>query len=90
MPGLTRCFGNDKMTETVTLNTNAAALYVGLSASTLAKMRLTGNSPRFLKLGRRVAYRRVDLDEWLETRVARDTTDANIRLPKSLTGQQLR
>jgi hypothetical protein len=41
----------------------------------------------FLKLGRRVLYRRIDLDAWLESRVARDTSDADARLPKSLTGQ---
>ena len=76
------------MTEAVgVLDANAAARYLGLSASTLAKMRLTGSSPKFLKLGRRVVYRRIDLDTWLESRVARDTSDAEARLPKSLTGE---
>jgi excisionase family DNA binding protein len=70
------------------LNAIKAAQYVGLSASTLAKMRLSGNSPAFLKLGRRVLYRRSDLDEWLESRIARDTSDADARLPRSLTGQR--
>jgi predicted DNA-binding transcriptional regulator AlpA len=69
------------------LDAPSAARYVGLSPSTLAKMRLSGNSPVFLKLGRRVLYRRIDLDAWLESRVARDTSDADARLPKSLTGQ---
>jgi excisionase family DNA binding protein len=70
------------------LDADAAARYMGLSASTLAKMRLSGNSPAFLKLGRRVLYRRVDLDAWLESRIARNTSDADARLPKSLTGQK--
>ena len=70
------------------LDAVAAARYMGLSASTLAKMRLSGNSPAFLKLGRRVLYRRVDLDAWLESRTARNTSDADARLPKSLTGQR--
>jgi excisionase family DNA binding protein len=72
------------------LNAIAAARYLGLSPSTLAKMRLSGNSPAFLKLGRRVLYRRVDLDRWLESRIARNTSDADARLPKSLTTGQLR
>jgi predicted DNA-binding transcriptional regulator AlpA len=74
--------------KTDALNTVAAARFLGLSPSTLAKMRLSGNSPRFLKLGRRVLYRRVDLESWLESRLARNTSDADARLPKSLTGHQ--
>jgi excisionase family DNA binding protein len=70
------------------LDAPAAARYTGLSASTLAKMRLSGNSPAFLKLGRRVLYRRTDLDQWLDSRIAHNTSDADSRLPKSLTGQK--
>jgi predicted DNA-binding transcriptional regulator AlpA len=67
---------------------SVAALLVGLSQSTLAKLRLNGNGPVYCKLGRRVIYRREDLEAWLESRIARDTSDADTRLPKSLTGQQ--
>jgi excisionase family DNA binding protein len=88
LPGLVRPFRSNVMAEGPdVLDANTAARYMGLSASTLAKMRLSGNSPAFLKLGRRVLYRRVDLDAWLESRVARNTSDADARLPKSLTGQ---
>ena len=65
-----------------------AARFLGLSQSTLAKLRLSGNGPIYCKLGRRVVYRREDLAAWLESRVAHNTTDADARLPKSLTGQQ--
>lgn len=68
------------------MDTKAAAGYVGLSVSTLAKLRLSGNGPAYCKLGRRVVYRREDLDAWLESRVVRNTSDADARLPKSLTG----
>jgi excisionase family DNA binding protein len=86
---MTRRFRNDDMTDSISvLDANAAARYLGLSASTLAKMRLSGNTPAFLKLGRRVLYRRVDLEAWLESRVAHNTSDADARLPKSLTVQQ--
>jgi hypothetical protein len=54
----------------------------------LDRLRLSGNGPVYCKLGRRVVYRREDLYAWLESRVARDTSDADARLPKSLTGQQ--
>jgi hypothetical protein len=35
-----------------------AARFVGLSESTLAKLRLNGNGPVYCKLGRRVVYPR--------------------------------
>lgn len=62
-----------------------AARYVGLSESTLAKLRLNGNGPTYCKLGRRVVYRPADLDEWLQSRTARDTSDADARFLKALT-----
>jgi hypothetical protein len=61
-----------------------AARFLTLSPSTLAKLRLDGNGPVYCKLGRRVVYRRDDLAAWLETRTARDTSDAESRLPRSL------
>lgn len=42
----------------------AAAAYLGLSASTLAIMRSRGTGPRFIKRGR-VFYFKEDLDSWL-------------------------
>jgi excisionase family DNA binding protein len=65
-----------------------AAQLLGLSESTLAKLRLNGNGPAYCKLGRRVVYRRQDLEAWLESRVATDTSDAETRLPQTLTGRQ--
>lgn len=62
-----------------------AAKLVGLSESTLAKLRLNGNGPVFCKLGRRVVYRLADLEQWLQSRTARDTSDANARFLKALT-----
>jgi predicted DNA-binding transcriptional regulator AlpA len=63
----------------------AAAKLVGLSESTLAKLRLNGNGPTYCKLGRRVVYRPADLETWLQSRTARDTTDADARFLKALT-----
>ena len=64
-----------------------AARIVGLSESTLAKLRLNGNGPVYCKLGRRVVYRPVDLDQWLQSRTARDTSDADARFLKALDGR---
>ena len=60
------------------MRTPEAAKYVALAESTLTKMRLKtdGSGPPFVKLGSRaVAYRKADLDRWLEARVRRSTSD---------------
>jgi predicted DNA-binding transcriptional regulator AlpA len=45
-----------------------AAHFLGLSKSTLDKLRLTGGGPAYLRLGRRVVYDPQDLDEWVVSR----------------------
>ena len=55
--------------------TPAAAAYVGLSARTLEKFRITGGGPQFLKPNRRVVYDRDDLDSWLDGKRRRSTSD---------------
>jgi len=67
------------------ITAKTAAHYVGLSESTLSKLRLNGNGPVYCKLGRRVVYRPEDLDHWLQSRIARDTSDADARFLKALT-----
>lgn len=62
-----------------------AARFVGLSESTLAKLRLNGNGPVYCKLGRRVVYRLADLEQWLQSRATCDTCDADARFLKALT-----
>jgi hypothetical protein len=57
------------------LSTESAATYVGLSTSSLNKLRMGGDGPSFLKLGRRVVYDMRDLDAWLNTRRRRSTCD---------------
>jgi predicted DNA-binding transcriptional regulator AlpA len=68
----------------------AAAKFVGLSESTLAKLRLNGNGPTYCKLGRRVVYRPADLESWLQSRTTRDTTDADASFLKALTAAHSR
>jgi predicted DNA-binding transcriptional regulator AlpA len=58
------------------LRTPQAAEYVGLSASTLEKFRLTGNGPPYQKAGSKVVvYRPEDLDAWLNSHRRRSTSD---------------
>ena len=71
------------------VSTKIAARLVGLSESTLAKLRLTGNGPVYCKLGRRVVYRPSDLEQWLQSRTTRDTSDADARFLKALTRERL-
>jgi predicted DNA-binding transcriptional regulator AlpA len=73
----------------ITLTASEAARALGLAPSTLAKLRLSGNGPVYCKLGRRVVYRCQDLEAWLESRIARNTSDADARLPKRLAGTLL-
>lgn len=52
-----------------------AAHYLGISASTLSKLRVFGGGPKFHKLGRRVVYDSSDLDDWFAARQRSSTSD---------------
>lgn len=59
------------------LTAKQASEYVGLSASTLAKMRMIGSGPSYHKLGRRVVYNISDIDAWLaRRRIATEHSEA--------------
>ena len=56
--------------------TPAAAEYLGgLSPRTLAKWRISGRGPRFIRLGNAVVYDQRDLDEFLAAGARRSTSD---------------
>ena len=55
-------------------DTEFAARYLGLSASTLNKARVYGNGPKYVKLGKSVRYRLADLDDWIASRVVSSTS----------------
>jgi predicted DNA-binding transcriptional regulator AlpA len=62
------------------LRTPEAGEYLGLSASTLEKMRLTGTGPEFVRLGERaVGYDVASLDAWLEGKRRLSTSDRGAR-----------
>ncbi len=54
---------------------DSAAAYIGLSVQRLAKLRLEGGGPKFVKVGRSVLYRREDLDTFLQSRIRKSTSD---------------
>ena len=64
------------MTEdTNFLDTQQAARFLGLSAKTLARYRVTGDGPVFHRFGNRIRYRRAALDAWADARERVSTVD---------------
>lgn len=57
------------------LRTPKAAVYCGLSKSTLDKLRLYGDGPPYSKIGRAVIYRKADLDSWLSANKHSSTSE---------------
>ena len=55
------------------LDTGQAAAYLAVSQNTLEIWRCTKRyAIPYVKIGRKVRYRRTDLDEWLEARTRRE------------------
>lgn len=57
-----------------------AAKALGVSTSTLAKWRLSGEGPTFLKLGARIAYDPEHLRSWVRGRVRASTSDLGSKI----------
>jgi excisionase family DNA binding protein len=53
------------MTNEKYLTPSEAASYLRTSKSTLAKRRMKGSGPVFVRIGRAVRYRLSDLDTWI-------------------------
>lgn len=52
------------------MNSDQAAIYIGVgSRRTLESMRWKGTGPKYVKIGRLVRYRKMDLDAYIEARV---------------------
>ncbi len=47
------------------LTTKEAATYLGMSEDFLKRARITGKGPLFVKIGRKVGYRPIDLDNFM-------------------------
>lgn len=57
------------------LNVTEAAASLALSPKTLANWRVSGGGPRFCKIGGRIAYRKADLQAFLEANLKVSTSD---------------
>jgi excisionase family DNA binding protein len=63
------------------LKPKAAAEFLNLGQSTLAKLRASGEGPPFRKLGRSVRYSREDLQAWADAHV-RQTVSSESGRPR--------
>ena len=68
--------------DTELLNTPQAAKYLGVSTHALVKWRITGYGPKFCQLGRRILYRRKEIDDWISGKIRRSTSDVANREAK--------
>lgn len=57
------------------ISTAEVADRLGVSASYLNKLRITGGGPTFVKIGARVGYDQQDLSAWIESQKRRSTPD---------------
>lgn len=64
------------MTELPAIATpTETAAFLRIGRSTLAKMRLKGSGPSYVKAGRTVTYRREEVLSWLQSRSRRSTSE---------------
>lgn len=69
----------EKSVVPAVLNEIEASEYLGLSRATLRRARMEGNrnthcpTPPFVRLGRAIRYRKVDLDKYLEANLVVET-----------------
>jgi hypothetical protein len=57
-------------------DTAGAASLLGVSPRTLEYLRTKGGGPQFVKVGKRVRYRDVDLRAYLDAQTRKSTADA--------------
>lgn len=55
------------------LDPEPSAEYLGNSTSTLAKQRMRGDGPEYVKVGSRIRYRKSALDKYIEQRTFKNT-----------------
>jgi hypothetical protein len=56
------------------LNAKHTAQHLCITEGTLAKWRLTGEGPKFVRVGLRIAYDPKDVTEWLDARRVSSTS----------------
>ena len=56
------------------LTTKPLAERLGVTEGCLAKWRITGEGPAFVRIGRRIAYRPEAVNDWLASRTVNSTS----------------
>jgi predicted DNA-binding transcriptional regulator AlpA len=64
------------MNENTLLKDTDAAEVLGCSVSWIRQLRVRGDGPSFVKVGRLVRYRLIDLQTWINARVRQNTMQA--------------
>ena len=64
--------------EKIYLTQREVAAHLRLSEGTLERHRVAGTGPAFVKLGRRVVYRREDIERWPEARTHQSTSETDV------------
>ncbi|MFZ4808095.1 MAG: helix-turn-helix transcriptional regulator [Hyphomicrobiaceae bacterium] len=67
------------MTSDELLPPEAVAAIASNSTITLARWRRDGTGPRFMKIGRRIFYRRSDVEAWLAAQVVGSNAELQMR-----------
>lgn len=60
------------------LNEHRAAEIFGVSVRTLQRMRVRGDGPRYVKIGKRVLYREEDLEAYIESCTRQSTSEQSV------------
>lgn len=58
------------------IDTTELARRIDVSEVTLARMRMQGDGPAFIRIGRSVRYRWEDVEAWLEKQTRHSTSEA--------------
>jgi len=66
------------------LSTKEVADEFAFSVSTLTKLRVFGGGPLFYKLGRRVVYRRQDIESWITDHARRSTSETEASISSAI------
>jgi excisionase family DNA binding protein len=61
-------YANNEQVVKELLSPRETAKYLNMGLSTVAKMRLRGNGPIYMKIGAKVIYRKTDLNAWLASK----------------------
>jgi predicted DNA-binding transcriptional regulator AlpA len=60
------------------LTQKEVAAHLRLSERTLERYRVSGTGPRFIRLGRRIVYRRGDIEEWASAHTVTSTSEYEV------------